>query len=213
MKSSTRSSCSIFSCRAARSDRPVVEFGLLAVEQDRRGPVLARAGQRVFELPFGAGHRPPGNRPAKLLGRQQHAQARPDDHDHDVGRVRGGDIADVLKMTAGDQRLAFPEQRLDANAVAEFLVESGDHPLGNQPLRSNIRRRGNEDADRGLAGHLHPSAHNAAQHLVLKYHFEVERRRTRRPEAAARPMKCLMLQAKYDNYTTIMPLGFRLGCR
>jgi hypothetical protein len=48
----------------------------LAIEQEIRDVALAGARQRVLELPFRAGHRPPGDCAAEFILRQRHAEPR-----------------------------------------------------------------------------------------------------------------------------------------
>ncbi len=132
-----------------------LRLGHLAVQKEVRHARLARTGERVFEFPLRAGHgRTPRHRAAVFVRGQDHAETRPQNHDNDVAAMRRRDVFGILEMMRRDQRLALPQQRLDMEVIGEFAVEPRHDLLGLEPLRTDVRGRGDEDANGGLVGHF-----------------------------------------------------------
>jgi hypothetical protein len=125
--------------------------GPLAVHQQVGQLALPVALQRVLELPLRTGHRLAGQRSEEPVGRQRNAQARPQDHHHNVGLARRRDL--VLEMLRGGQRLALPKHRLDPKVIGELPAEASDHPLGDQPFRPHVAGRGDENPQKLGFGH------------------------------------------------------------
>ena len=121
-------------------------LGLLAVDQQVRGTSLAVRLERVLELPFRAGDGCPSIDPAVTLGRQRRAQARPQDHDLDVGARRRLD--DVLEVARCEHGLVFPKHRLDLEEAREFAGEPAHDDCRAPALFLDVAGRGDEDPER-----------------------------------------------------------------
>jgi hypothetical protein len=96
------------SAPAALADRESGhDLGVLAIRQQVRHPAPAVLGERVFEFPLCPGDRGFPDRAEKFVGRKLNAERRSDDHHYNIAFVRWRDVC--LKMLAGEQRLALPQ--------------------------------------------------------------------------------------------------------
>ena len=66
---------------------------------------------------------------------------RPQDNDDDVGSMRRRDVLRVLKVIGRNERLALPENRRYVKMVRELAIEASDNALGEEALRTHVRRR------------------------------------------------------------------------
>ena len=119
----------------------------LAIHHEGRYAVAVRGLQSVLELPLGSGDGKARDGAAELILRQQHAEHRPQDHDHHIAGAGRRNVLDVLEMAGRHERLALPHHRFDTKVIAEFAIQPLDDTRGDQPFWSHVGGRRNEDAN------------------------------------------------------------------
>src|SRR5215472_13212261 len=139
---------------------------VFAVDQKLRGadaigarsPGLLVVAKRLFELPFGAGHRNPPIRPAILaLGgplRKRRAQSRPKNHNNNIDR--GGLLDAVLEVPGGKERLVLPQYWRKIEEPLKLAAQPPEHKRCPPSLFLHVARRRDQYAE--PVGLVHGSA-------------------------------------------------------
>src|SRR5215472_18002157 len=139
---------------------------VLAVDQELRGaeaigvrsPGLFVVAERLFELPFGTGHRnPPILPPVLALGgplRKRRTQSRPKNHNDNCDR--GGLLDAVLEVPGGKERLVLPQYRRKIEEPLELATQPPEHKRCPPSLFLHVAGRRDQYAE--PVGLVHGSA-------------------------------------------------------